>query len=528
MGLLTLVEDRPTPKAVYNWRVYACATIASFASCMIGYDSAFIGTTLSLPAFEQEFKFDKMSDDHLALVKANIVSVYQAGAFFGSLFAYVSSYFLGRKKSLQLFTTVFILGAGIMLGANSHRGLGLIIAGRILAGIGVGGASNMTPIYIAELAPPAVRGRLVGIYEAGWQIGGLVGFWINYGLSETMEPSHKQWLIPFAVQLIPAGLLLSGAFWIRESPRWLFSQGRREEALKNLCWIRKLDVNDLYMVEEVAFIDAALDAQRANLGRGFWKPFQAVGQSHKVQWRFFLGGMLFLWQNGSGINAINYYSPTVFKSIGITGTNSSFLTTGIFGVVKTVVTFIWLFFLIDLVGRRLMLMIGATGGSLCMWFIGAYIKVADVENTKRSSLDAGGTAAMVFFYLWTAFYTPSWNGTPWVVNAEMFDQDTRSLGQASAAANNWFWNFIISRFTPQMFLAMGYGVYFFFASLMLLSVVFVYFLLPETKAVPLENMDRLFQIKPCRKANSVVMAELKEMEESFRHDAEGADLSLEK
>lgn len=276
MGFLALVEDRPTPKAVYNWRVYACACIASFASCTIGYDSAFIGTTLALPSFVDEFKFDTMGSEHLALVKANIVSVYQAGAFFGSLFAYVSSYFLGRRISLQIFSLVFILGAGMMLGANGDRGLGLIIAGRVLAGIGIGGSSNMTPIYIAELAPPAVRGRLVGIYEAGWQIGGLVGFWINYGLDETMAPSHKQWLIPFAVQLIPAGLLLFGSVWIRESPRWLFQKGRREEAMRNLCWIRNLPADDLYIVEEVAFIDAALEEQRTTIGLGFWKPFQVI------------------------------------------------------------------------------------------------------------------------------------------------------------------------------------------------------------------------------------------------------------
>lgn len=533
MGVLSLVEDRPTPKAVYNWRVYACAIIASFASCTIGYDSAFIGTTLSLPSFVDEFKFEDMSASHLALVKANIVSVYQAGAFFGSLFAYVSSFFFGRKISLQIFSLIFILGAGLMLGANGDRGLGLIIGGRVLAGIGVGGASNMTPIYIAELAPPAVRGRLVGIYEAGWQIGGLVGFWINYGLDETMAPSHKQWLIPFAVQLIPAGLLLVGAFWIKESPRWLFQKGRREEAMRNLCWIRNLPADDIYMVEEVAFIDAALEEQRSTIGIGFWKPFQAVGRSPKIQWRFFLGGMLFMFQNGSGINAINYYSPTVFKSIGLNGTNASFLTTGIFGVVKTVITFVWLFFLVDQVGRRMMLLIGAAGGSACMWFIGAYIKLAGVNSSSASAnagkgLSSGGIAAMFFFYLWTAFYTPSWNGSPWIVNSEMFDTNTRSLGQASAAANNWFWNFIISRFTPQMFLKMEYGVYFFFAAMMILSIVFVYFLLPETKGVPLEAMDRLFDIKPCSKAHAQIIGELREQEESFRHDAEGAGLTAQK
>lgn len=235
------------------------------------YDSAFIGTTLALPSFTKEFKFDAMTANELALTKANIVSVYQAGAFFGSFFAYVSSYFLGRKKSLYVFAAIFVLGAGLMLGATGDRGLGLIYGGRVLAGFGVGGASMIVPIYIAELAPPAIRGRLVGIYELGWQIGGLVGFWINYGLTETMAPSHKQWLIPFAIQLVPGGLLLIGATWIRESPRWLFGKGRREQALRNLCWIRNLPEDDIYLVEEVAYIDAAIEEQRLALGDGFWK-----------------------------------------------------------------------------------------------------------------------------------------------------------------------------------------------------------------------------------------------------------------
>ncbi|TDZ34505.1 Quinate permease [Colletotrichum spinosum] len=519
MALLALVEDRPTPKAVYNWRVYLCAIIASFASCTIGYDSAFIGTTLALQSFVDEFKFAEYSTSGLALLKSNIVSVYQAGAFFGSLFAYVSSYFLGRKKSLILFSLVFMLGAGMMLGANAQRGLGLILAGRVLAGIGVGGCSNMTPIYISELAPPAVRGRLVGIYEMGWQVGGLVGFWINYGVDSTMEPSHSQWLIPFAVQLIPAGLLLIGACWIPESPRWLFSKYKRDKAMEILCWMRNLPADDQYIIEEVAYIDADLERYRTEVGAGFWKPFAALKQ-RKVQWRFFLGGMLFLWQNGSGINAINYYSPTVFKSIGITGTNTGFLTTGIFGVVKTVVTFVWLLWLIDHLGRRNLLLIGAIGGSLCMWYIGGYLALNPANGT--GGLSSGGISAMVFFYLWTVFYTPSWNGTPWVINSEIFDQNTRSLGQASAAANNWFWNFIISRFTPQMFNAWGYGVYFFFASLMILSAVFVFFLVPETKAVPLETMDRLFKVKPVWRANKIIIAELAEDQNSRQNDSEDA------
>ncbi|RMY73068.1 hypothetical protein D0863_04098 [Hortaea werneckii] len=526
MGLLTLVEDRPTPSAVYNWRVYACACVASFASCMIGYDSAFFGTTIALESFEQEFRFDEMSESHLNFIKANIVSIYQAGAFFGALFAYASAYWLGRKFSLILWSLLFILGAGMMLGANGDRGLDLIYAGRVIAGIGVGATSNVVPIYISELSPPAVRGRLVGIYELGWQVGGLIGFWINYGLTENMEPSHKQWIIPFAVQLVPGGLLFIGAFWLRESPRWLVSKNRRDQAIKNLCWIRNLPEDEIYIVEEVAFIDAAIEEQNAAIGVGFWKPFKAVGQNKKVQWRFVLGCMLFLFQNGSGINAINYYSPTVFKSIGISGGNTAFLTTGIFGVVKTVLTFVWLFILIDRLGRRNLLMIGAGGGSICMWIIGGYINANPTDTTAgSSSLSSGGIAAIFFFYLWTAFYTPSWNDN------EMFDQQVRSLGQASAAASNWFWNFIIARFTPQMFANMGpsgCGVYYFFASMMILSIIWVYFVMPETKGIPLESMNRLFEIMPARKAHRTVHAEDEAREADFRHDAEGAGLSISK
>lgn len=118
-------------------------------------------------------------------------------------------------------------------------------------------------------------------------------------------------------------------------------------------------------------------------------------------------------------------SLTPCQSIGVTGTNTSLLTTGIFGVVKTVVTFVWLLYLIDRVGRRNLLLIGAAGGSVCLWIVGAYIKVADPANHPKAKMDGGGIAAMFFFYLWTVFYTPTWNGTPWVLNSVSRHPKTR-------------------------------------------------------------------------------------------------------
>lgn len=134
---------------------------------MIGYDSAFIGGTLALQSFKDEFnlKAPAKSQSQINLLSANIVSCYQAGAFFGAFFAYPAGHYLGRRWGLVIFSAIFTLGAGMMLGANGARGLGLIYGGRVLAGIGVGGASNLSPIYCSEIAPPAIRGRLVGLYE---------------------------------------------------------------------------------------------------------------------------------------------------------------------------------------------------------------------------------------------------------------------------------------------------------------------------------------------------------------------------
>lgn len=316
MGILAKIEDRPTPPNVYNWRVYASAATASFASCMIGYTTSFIGTTVSLESFQDEFGLSSMSASQSSLIKANIVSLFQAGAFFGSIFAYSTAYYLGRRITLWTFVSLFIVGACITFAAIGGN-IGPMYAGRVLSGFGVGGCTmivsfltkisgspaneHQVPIYISEIAPPAIRGRLVGTYELGWQIGGLVGFWINYGMSQSLPYGRNQWLIPFAVQLIPAGIVLLGSLiFLRESPRWLWSRGRREEGIKNLCWLRNLQPEDTYILEELEM----MDLQIQGLPSGFIKPIRLALTDNKVLWRLFLGHMLFVLQNFSGINAI--------------------------------------------------------------------------------------------------------------------------------------------------------------------------------------------------------------------------------
>lgn len=146
---------------------------------------------VALTSFKTEFHLlpKEVSTAHFSNISSNIVIVYQLGCFFGALFGYPLGQILGRRMGLMISALVFCLGAGVMLAANGVRGLAPIYAGRVVAGLGIGAASNLTPLYIAEVAPPAIRGQLVGMYEIGWQIGGLVGFWINYAVSKNIVRS---------------------------------------------------------------------------------------------------------------------------------------------------------------------------------------------------------------------------------------------------------------------------------------------------------------------------------------------------
>ncbi|KAM9887576.1 hypothetical protein OXX79_013531, partial [Metschnikowia pulcherrima] len=176
-----------------------------------------------------------------------------------------------------------------------------------------------------------------------------------------------------------------------------------------------------------------------------------------------------------------------------------------FGVVKTVVTMIYVLVIVDSFGRRKAFMCSSVVCSVCFWYIGSYLKVNDPTQPGVEA-GPGGTAAIVMMYVWIASFIAAWSGGPFVVGSEVFDQNIRSFVQAINSAVSWVPIFIMSRFTTLMIEKMRYGIYFFFASLAVLSIPFVFFCVPETKGIALEDMDKLFdRAIPARRAHKFVI-----------------------
>jgi MFS family permease len=246
------------------------------------------------------------------------------------------------------------------------------------------------------------------------QFAQVVGFWVNYGVNQNIsKTADMQWQIPFALQLIPGSLLVILMFFQPESPRWLLKAGRDEQALNSLNRIRCLEVTDPYIQWEVETVKEQLQREH-DLGahETLWKKLKEVFMKGNRN-RLFLGMALMMLQNLSGINALNYYSPTIFQSIGFSGTSVSLLATGVFGLVKAFATMAFMLFGIDRLGRRRSLIIGSCGALLAMFYLGGYTAVSK-SFSGGAKQDGGAYVAIVMIYLFAVFYAMSWNGIPWI------------------------------------------------------------------------------------------------------------------
>lgn len=233
------------------------------------------------------------------------------GGFFGALFMFFSLELLGRRWTVIISDIIFLIGA-VMCTAASHQ-LGLLYAGRLFTGLGVGGIAAVCPIYVAEISPPAIRGRLTGFFESSYQIGAVIGFWINYGIVHNVsKESTMAWRIPMGVQLIPAGLLAVGIPFLRESPIWLLKQDRDEQALSVYSYYRNLPIDHRYIAEDVAFVKGQIMHERSVTAGArptfgaFLKGASREARMKGMRNRFALVFIMFMWQAWSGAAAINY------------------------------------------------------------------------------------------------------------------------------------------------------------------------------------------------------------------------------
>ncbi|KAL6822047.1 general substrate transporter [Trichoderma sp. SZMC 28015] len=497
MGGFRAVEDRPTPKEVYNWRLYTEAAIIATGSLLFGYDGAFVGTTIARASFKKDFNISPADANSIS---SNITSAFQAGAFFGAIFCFFITEKVGRKWALFISNVVFLIGAVIMTAAT--HSLGNIYAGRVLTGLACGGITATVPSYIAELSVPSIRGILTGLFEIAYQIGSVIGFWINYGINQNMDVnSTASWRIPMAIQIVPCGMLLIGGVFLHESPLWLFRKDRGEDGTKALEGIRHLSRDHEYLKEDVQMIRGRLMEENniaSRYGAGSWALFRGAlyELSRKgMRNRIILVFCSFALQNMSGAAAINYYSPTLFASLGIQDVS---LYTGIYGLVKAIASILFYVFLIDIWGRRHPTILSSIACSICLWIIGAYVKIghpADIIKAGHElspSTAAGGKAATGMIMIYSVFWSFGLNGIPWIVAAEIFPGALRNFSGTWAALCQWLTQFVITKALPYIFTSLGYGTWFFFASWMLLATIWAFFFLPETKGKTLDEIDIIF------------------------------------
>lgn len=452
---------------------------------MYGYCSAFIGGTITLPSFEAAFG---LTSETVTDLSANIVSIFQGGAFFGVILGTFFSERYGRKWTVVGSGIVFIVGVVLHFFPN----INILYVGRLITGLGVGATTVIIPVYIAECSPAPIRGRLVGIFEVMLAGASLCGFWVNYGVELGISnDSNQQWYIPVAVQFIPAGFLIMTMPFSIESPRWLITQNRRDSALKNLAWVRNLPKDHPWIQEEIDEMQSQV-THEAELTGGRQSVFHGFSylKHSGIRNRIAISMTLMMLQNLTGVNALNYYSPTIFGQIGFSG-SATLLASGFYGVVKFIVTLIFMIFIVDSFGRRIPLLVGGIGCAVFMLYLGAWTHISNSFNATPTK-DSGSNAAVASLYLYAVCYSFSWSGIPWIFSSEVLPTHVRGFGMMCAGCMQWLSQFIVVYSLPYMVTGIQSGMFFFFGACSVMAFIFAYLFVPETKGVTLEDMELLF------------------------------------
>jgi sugar porter (SP) family MFS transporter len=430
------------------------ATIASLGGLLFGYDTGVISG--ALPFLKQDFALD-------ARMLGVATSAVLVGATLGAAGAGTISDMFGRRRVILVVALLFVVGA---LGSAAAQSLSVLLGARAVVGVAIGIASMLTPLYLSEIAPKAIRGRIVSMNQFCITLGILVSYLVDYALAG----AENNWRWMLGLGAVPGLILFVGMLTLPESPRWLAGHGRMDAARAALAHMR-----------EPTEVEAELAELRTDLARdGRLVPWSALLSPH-VRKPLIVGVALAVFQQITGINTVIYYAPTIFQSAGMSSASVAILATAGVGLVNVIMTVVAMR-LLDVVGRRALLLWGL-GGMIVMLLVLA----------GGFALGTGGWVALVTVAsvaAYVGFFAIGLGPVFWLLISEIFPLAVRGRGMSVATVANWGSNFAVTLVFPPLVAALGSASAFFaFAVLSVGAFIFTLRMVPETSGRSLEEIE---------------------------------------
>ncbi|CDO77278.1 hypothetical protein BN946_scf184753.g28 [Trametes cinnabarina] len=489
-----------------NHKAILLATFIAFgnaygiAGFLFGYDIGVISGCLIMEDFVR--RFGEIGSDGVAVLSPGrqsiITSLLSAGTFVGALGQAFTSDRFGRRGSILIWSGIFTAGTVIQTGTVDS--IVQITIGRFIAGLGVGALSAIVPLYNGETAPKAMRGMLLVLYQLQIIIGIFLSYIIEIG-THHIEGSAS-WRIPVGLQMLWGLALLSGIFFLPESPRHLLGTGREEEARQVVATLNSLPEDDPAVTEIIEELEYGIRAENEG-GKATW--MECFSQRNLLWKRTINGMMLQFIQQLNGQNFYYYYGDTFFKSANTP--LDAYDIQAILGGVSVVGT-IPALYLIEAWGRRKSLLTGSIMEAICAivaGLVGHYTLAP--PNTPTDQLTTrnkqGGSVLIAFAVLHVFSFSIFWGPTPWVYLGESFPLRVRPKAIALGSATNWIWNFLLSFFAPRIANDIGPLILLIFFGMLVFGFFYVWLFIPETKGLSLEEVDEMYRsgVKPWNSPN---------------------------
>jgi sugar porter (SP) family MFS transporter len=505
--VLAAAENIESIEAPVTWKAYLLCAFASFGGIFFGYDSGYIngvnGASIFIEAVEGPGA-EKLSYTNSSL----IVSILSIGTFFGAVIAGDVADWIGRKWTVILGCVIYAIGVAIQMITNPSAALEPIVVGRLVAGLGVGFESAIVILYMSEICPRKVRGALVAGYQFCITIGIMLASVVVYACEGRTDTSSYR--IPIAIQFPWAVILGGGLVFLPDSPRYFVKKGNLVAAKNALARVRGQPEESVYVQSELAEIVANEEYERALIPSTTWAGSWAncfkgsLWSPNSNLRRTILGTSLQMMQQWTGVNFIFYYSTPFLQSTG--AIDNPFLMSMVFTAVNVLSTPLS-FYTVEKFGRRTILILGAFGMLVCQ-FIVAIIGVTigfnhthqdpekpDDPDAQIADNISAVNAQIAFIAIFIFWFASTWGPGAWIVIGEIFPLPIRSRGVALSTASNWLWNAIIAVITPYMTDRgnMKSSVFFVWGSLCTAAFVYSYFLVPETKGLTLEQVDKMME-----------------------------------